>query len=286
MLKGVELKTEKTTHSLYNGDVVIEFTQGAYDRYKLVQCFGAGEAKLAELNKYMLSVTTATGIIDKSGALVPWATKLDMDYIRHYLIENKKRVSFTPDELLPLIDEAATQHTKVKQEAASVGDLVHTYASDYAEAIIAGQSAPTLAADTSIQVVNGVNAFLDAVKQEKLTFIETEKIVYEPVLNYIGRFDLLAQSPDGKYILIDFKTSKGIYANYLPQLGGYALAHGQKLIDETQIWHFSKFDGTFTILKRTKWQINEDVVAFTAALDLKRYDKKITKELKENHEIN
>lgn len=271
--------TDKTTYNLYNGQVVIEFTRGAYDRYKLIKCFNYDADRLAATNKGMLSVTQACGIIDKSTPLVIWATRLAGDYMRNYLHE-AQRDSFTWQELLPLIDEAIIQHKQVKQEAGSIGDMVHDYAQSFAQAQIDKVSYPVIPDTLPQQAVNGINAFIDAVKQEQLEFLECEKVVYDHNFNYIGRFDLLAKNKKGNTILVDYKTSKGVYSSFFPQLGGYVQAFGITVIQEAQIWHFDKEKGSFAIIRRSGAQILEDILAFNAALRLKRYDKQLTKELK------
>ena len=66
-----------------------------------------------------------------------------------------------------------------------------------------------------------------------LVAIESEKVVYSEKFGYAGTADLIAEMADGRKMLLDWKTSSGIYDNYFIQLSAYKNAYeemtGEKL---------------------------------------------------------
>ncbi|KKK59783.1 hypothetical protein LCGC14_3030930, partial [marine sediment metagenome] len=118
-------KTETKDISLYKGAVDIIFYPNSH-RYKL-----------KGLKTWLVSVTAATGVINKP-ALVPWAVKLAGTHIRQYL-EKSKTNKFTKEELDPIIEEALNKHIKVKEEAAGFGSKVHEWAEKYTNSVAYGE---------------------------------------------------------------------------------------------------------------------------------------------------
>lgn len=87
------------------------------------------------------------------------------------------------------------------------------------------------------------------VVQPKLELLAAEGSVASVEHRFAGTFDRLHRV-EGKIVLSDFKTSKGIYDSHLIQLGAYSLAlrewHGVH-VDTLEILRFGK-DGSFTPL--------------------------------------
>ena len=94
------------TSSHYNGSIQIKFYPESH-RYQLV-----GE------RNYLIGVTTATGMLDKSRPLIIWATRLSKDFLLNALRQEQPI-----DE--QLIEEACNQHNVKRDEAATSGSLVH-----------------------------------------------------------------------------------------------------------------------------------------------------------------
>jgi hypothetical protein len=63
------------------------------------------------------------------------------------------------------------------------------------------------------------------------TFLMNEVIVGSAAHRYAGRFDTVVQYPDGRVVLTDLKTSKGVYKKHLRQLALYEAA-----FDEMGLW--------------------------------------------------
>lgn len=189
-------KYELSEH--YNGQVTIKFYPESH-RYQL---FGRKD--------YLIGVTTATGMMDKSTPLVIWATRLTRDYLLT-AIENEEEI--TPE----LVEYAAQLHEEKKDEAATKGKMVHEWAEKY----IKGEE-PEVPEDE--QVRNGVLAFLKWVSEKDIKFIASEKRIFSKKHEYVGTMDcVFTMGIEGHRILHagDYKTSSGIYLPMAFQVSGY-----------------------------------------------------------------
>lgn len=107
------------------------------------------------------------------------------------------------------------------EEAADYGTLAHAWIEAYLNRRLV--SLDTLPEPSR----NAVNEMLKWEKEHHLETIKTEETFYNCRLNYAGTADWVGKL-DGELSLGDWKTSTGIYFNYLVQGWGYCLA------DETQ----------------------------------------------------
>jgi hypothetical protein len=218
---------------------------------------------------YLISATACTGIIDKSRFLIPWAVGLAGTYLKQF-IENSSINEFSAEELLPAIDEALKQHTVKKEEAASIGDLVHAWAESFAQAQIENSPMPEIADDLEESVINGINAFLEWVSSHDVKFIHSEKLVYSKQHGYVGTADAIAEV-DGRKLLIDYKTGKsGDYPEYKFQVAGYRQAYEEENgeLEGALILHFNKEDGSLKIIECNEYK--QDFKVFESCLTIKK----------------
>lgn len=240
---------EKSLH--YNGEVEIHFYPNSH-RYKV-----AGQ------KDYLIGVTTACGIVDKSGALIPWAVKLATDRLLE-IIEIEGR-NIEPIDII----NASTLHKEKKEQAAAKGKLVH----EWAEKWIKGEN-PEIPEDE--QVRNGAIAFLDWVKKNDIRFISSEKRVYSRKHGYVGTMDTsFTMGSEGHKIIHpgDFKTSSGIYFEMAMQVSAYQAAESEEngtVYGSKCIVRFDKETAEFQV----KWFQPEEHLghfrAFLACLEVKR----------------
>lgn len=244
---------EYITTKHYKGSVEIKFYPNSH-RYQRV-----GE------KDYLIGVTTATGMMDKSRPLIIWATRLCQSYLKE-LLDSGKAI----DELD--IKAAIEQHTVKKEAAATSGTLVHEWAENYIKGL-----KPEMPEDP--QVMNGVMAFLRWVNENDIRFIASEKKVYSKKYDYVGTMDCSFTMGKEDHKIIhpgDFKTSSGIYLEMAMQVSAYQEAeaeeHGTKYGDKCII-RFDKNTGDF----EAKWFAREEHKAhfqgFLACLELKRQSK-------------
>ena len=230
--------------NLYKGKEKITFDEDKHIFYD-----GKGEK--------LLSVTAATGVIDKSGALMGWAVKMMGLYLLDQKLKGNKII--TED----LINEAKREYRRLKTEAADIGTEIHKWVSDW---IL--KKNPEM--PDNEKVVNGIMAFLKFQKEHKFKWVESERYIFSKKHKYAGILDSIAKEGN-KLILVDFKSSNGIYDSMRFQVAGYQIAWeeetGEK-IDERMILRFGKNDGEFEI--RRLDNDAKDKKAFLNCLNLKK----------------
>lgn len=229
---------------LYKGKVIINFNE---DRHLFTDDKG----------NFILSVTGATGIIDKSGALMGWVAKMMGLYL---LTEKEKGNDKITEEL---VSTAKREYRRIKQEAADIGSEIHEWVSRW----ILGEK-PEM--PDNEKVVNGVTAFLKFQKEHKLKWLESERYIYSKKYNYAGILDAIAREGK-KLVLVDFKSSTGIYDDMRFQVAGYEIAYEEetgKKIDKRIIIRFGKEDGEFEI--KDLGDSTKDKGVFLSCLNIRR----------------
>jgi hypothetical protein len=256
---------EKITKKLYGGEVEIDFYPDAH-RYKL-----------AGSKTYLISVTSATGILDKSRVLIPWAINLAGAHLRRYL-ENASGNQFTSEELLPVIEEALQQHKIKKEEAAGVGSQVHKFAEQFALAKLDLSDYPSVENDDE-RVVAGITAFLDWYTNNKVKFLEVERMLYSRKYGYVGLTDVIAEV-NGRKLIMDYKTAKGIYSEHYYQLSGYWAAFEEETgvqLDGAAILHFDKETGLVNVKELSREDHEMNYPVFLACYEIKKREKELSK---------
>jgi hypothetical protein len=164
-------------------------------------------------DKELASVTTITGLADKSDALIPWAVNCAIDYIDDKLhnIENG-----TGRLILDDMQDARTEWRTVRDEAGDIGTQVHDALEDY----LKGETS----FDLEGQAFDLLTAAIGQLEQlGPYTVLATEQKVINKDEWYAGRFDALLEV-DGETWLIDFKTGGAFYPEWGMQLAAYAEA--------------------------------------------------------------
>ena len=216
---------------------------------------------------HILSVTSATGMIDKSAALMGWSVKMMAEYLRQNW--NLEKIKTEQDKLM-MIDLAKKEYRKVKKEAADIGTEIHKFASDW----IKGKK-PMIPEETRVR--NGAIAFMKWIKEEKIKPTVSEAYIYSQKYNYAGIMDMEGLD-EGELVIGDFKSSKGIYNEMRYQLAGYWLAREEetgKKFKKGFIAQFGKETGDFHVLNIPRKEYLKDVRVFLAALAIKRREKEL-----------
>jgi len=255
---------EKMEAALYNGEVKITFYPASH-RYKLE---GSKE--------YLISATACTGVIDKSQFLIPWALGLTSAHVRQWIEDNSG--PYSADQLLSLIEEAVKQHQIRKEEAASIGGLVHAYAESTAMACLDGGEIPPIPDDADQKLVAGINAFLNWYVENDVKFIHAEKLVYSRKHGFVGITDAIAEV-NGRLMLIDYKTSKRVYNEHRYQVAGYRQAYEEEHgpIQGALILHFDKETGECGVHELTDDDYKKDLPVFLACYEIKKREKELAK---------
>lgn len=207
-----------------------------------------------EKGEALLSVTSITGVIDKSAPLMGWAVNQMGDYL---LASKEKKIT---EEL---INKAKREYRRLTKEAADIGTQIHQWVSDW----ILGKK-PEMPVDE--RVVNGITAFLKFQKENKIKWVESERVIYSRKHQYAGILDAVGKM-GRDLVLIDFKSSNGIYPEFFLQTAGYKIAYTEetgKKIDKRLIIRFGKDTGEFEA--KALDGDKKDERAFLACLQLKK----------------
>jgi len=243
------MKQPDKTIELYKGKIIIDF----YERWH--QYFRRG------IDKKIISVTQATGVIDKSRPLIYWATGLARDYLLNLQGE------ITEEEIV----YACSLHAKIKKEAADTGTQIHDLAHNYIKAKLERKPLPSVKdIPMSDEVANGYVAFLKWNDEHKVKYIATEKIVYSRKYDYVGIMDAKAVV-NGELAAVDFKSGNGIYDEMRMQVAAYQQADSEEShskYGDKWIIRFGKDDGEFHAHQFNNHA--KDFKAFLNALELKR----------------
>jgi hypothetical protein len=189
-------------------------------------------------DKELASVTTITGLADKSDALIPWAVNCAVDFIKmRTWIPSKVEgfLAITDAEL----EDARTKWREVRDEAGDIGTQVH----DALEAWLN----ETKAVRESVELDCGneqANKLFEAAKAKinelgNFTVLATEQKVVNEDEWYAGRFDALLEV-GGETWLIDFKTGASFYPEWGMQLAAYADAQELRCPKECPIYEKCK----------------------------------------------
>ena len=169
-------------------------------------------------------------------------------------------------------------YRKVRDNAADVGTLAHFMI----EAHLNNQT-PDLSECSPADIDKATNAFLKFLEfweGEGLTSISPEVQLVSEEWGYGGTLDAPAIDRNGNYVLLDWKTSKGIYTGYLSQLAAYEALWNEnfpdKKITRRAIVRIGKEEiGDFEI----RWlpEMDKYFRLFTAQLNLYRAKQEVGK---------
>lgn len=154
------------------------------------------------------SVTAVLGLLSKGDALLGWAVKCAVEYI-------KANLSDKP--IQEVLDSARTEWKNARETAADIGTEIHDKIHKY---ITYGRDA---CGDMRPEVENGFLAFLDWEKANKVKWVQMELQVVSRIHGFAGRLDAICDF-NGKRYLIDFKSSKSFYDEMPMQLAAYRIA--------------------------------------------------------------
>ncbi len=169
-------------------------------------------------------VTTVIGRFKESGALIAWAYKRGKDGLDLY---------------------------ESRDKAAELGTLVH----GMVEAFIKGEdpSAIIPGALTNSDrdaVISAFSAFQEWFESNNFKIVSQEDQLVSEIHKYGGTPDAVALDGKGRLVLLDWKTSDGVYADHLYQLGAYRMLWNENkpdmpLTGGSHLCRFAKQHGDF-----------------------------------------
>lgn len=216
---------------------------------------------------WMASVTTLLGYLAKPG-LDNWMIDQTLAAISE---QWQPKTSYLPQQIDAALAYAKEARWRKLTEAAGYGTRVHGivegflrglewptfYSCDNKTGVVTTE--PVNLEAEPIQVQNSVQLWLEWWNQQNLSIEIVEGYVYNLEQGYAGAFDYLAEDQEGNTVLIDWKTSKGIYDTHALQLvayGGALAAMGKGLPDKGLVLCVSKEGEAFEEL--WVWQSPEE----------------------------
>lgn len=186
-------------------------------RIRRIRCGATGHRYEIDKAKVM-GVTTALDLAVAKPALLRWAAKttaeealLVLNHPERSRWETKNGIGSDKD----LVEFLAGAHVRQRNAAATRGTRVHKYA----EKLVKGEEVEV--PDELLGHVQACARFFD---EWKIVPLLQEKTVGSYRWGYAGTFDLIAEIPDGRRILWDYKTGKYIYPEVRLQLAAYRYA--------------------------------------------------------------
>lgn len=196
----------KIINKMYNGKVELTF-----DTYRHEYTYNG---------KKVWGVTSVLQVISKP-ALLFWSANMAADYFRDNIKPGEK---YDEIQLELVWKNAKKAHTMKKEEAGSIGKLVHDWVDKYCK----GEK-PEMPYNE--KAIGSINLFLDWVKQHNVKFLINEQPVFSKKYCYAGTLDGVCVV-DGKMYLFDLKTSSGIWDEYLIQVSAYKQARIEEFPEE------------------------------------------------------
>jgi len=215
------------------------------------------------------SVSSIKGVVDKSGPLIIWARrealKLAKTELIAYLSENQAIDEGALDEILKRADR---EPDRIKDEAGDIGTRVH----NAIDLHIVGQE-PALDEVTR----QGYTNFLAWLKNAGITLLKGDTPLVSLKYGFGGRADAYGKDRDGNFVLLDWKTSNGIYDDFAYQTGGYSLATRETLDEEPKRAFVVRFGKNKPDVEARELNLQESEQCFLACLALYKCIKGKTK---------
>ena len=195
---------------------------------------------------FVPSVTSITRMKDKGPALQNWMLTRVTESVK---ADWRPQVPFDQRYIDAALLKAKTAHETIRDSAGDLGTMVHTWIESYINARIDSHPEPAVPAGTK-GLAKAADAFKKAEVAWGIEWLFSEQIVYSLEYHYIGTLDAVGRLPSGTLVLVDIKTSKGIYPEHFLQTAAYAHCVGEEFGEtpaERWIIRISKKRGNLTV---------------------------------------
>jgi hypothetical protein len=169
--------------------------------------------------------TTVIGRFKESGALIAWAYNRGKEGLELY---------------------------ESRDKAAELGTIVHSMVEEFIKKndpydLIQGIKLTQADLDS---ITSAFDAFQEWFESNKFEIISQEEQLVSEVYKFGGTPDAVANDSKGRLVLLDWKTSNGVYQDFLYQLGFYRILWNENYPDNpltggSHLCRFSKENGDF-----------------------------------------
>jgi len=192
---------------MYGGKVELEFDTSSH-----IYSIGG---------KQVYGVTNITGILDKPGLLY-WGVNKAVEFLGANWQPGKV---YDEVQIKNLLEKARKIHTQIKDEAASIGKMIHAWVSSYVKALAKKKTPPKRPINKEMK--SAIDGFFKWAKKSQLKIMRSEKKVYHNKYGYAGTLDLEGLV-EGKRTVIDIKTGNTLYPEAFLQAAAYLKAREQE----------------------------------------------------------
>ena len=195
------------------------------------------------LGKTYPGVTSILGVLDKSGPLMAWAARETAEAAVKFAqtpvdVGDELYSKSTLQHLLETVGEQGTVKALTsrgnwkRDEAAQLGTEVHRIA----DLINNGLEPPQMDETTRSRVLH----YSEWWKASAWRLRASEAMIIEDDIGYGGTLDLLAYDADGRTVIADVKTGRGVYREAMLQLTAYAM--GKRIQTDKGIFKMPEVD--------------------------------------------
>ena len=161
-------------------------------------------------------VTDILKVIDKSGPLMAWSAKQTAIAAIELYSDGSLATMLNAVGNEGTIKALSNRSNFKRDEAAALGSEVHSLA----DQLVNGEEQ----AVGSPLALEYAKRYADWWQHSGWRLRLSEAVVVHPDVGYGGTFDLLARDADGRTVLADIKTGKGVYKEAILQLTAYGMA--------------------------------------------------------------
>ena len=167
--------------------------------------------------------TTVIGRFKESGALIAWAYKRGKDGLELYDSRDK---------------------------AAELGTFVHDMVERYVSKDDPHKGIDAFSDEDKKSILSAFGAFEEWFESNKFEVVGQEMQLVSEVHRFGGTPDAIARDSKGRLVLLDWKTSDGVYSDHLVQLGAYRMLWNENNPDNlltggSHLCRFAKQHGDF-----------------------------------------
>lgn len=212
------------------------------------------------------SVTTILNVLNKP-ALVEWGVRCACDFMCDSLSELFAADSFSPEQILDLVNQARQAHNRVKKTAADIGTEAHDWLAGYWK----GMSMPLPPEGEPVR--HCIDAAMKWIKEHDAKPYLVERPCYSRRYMITGTPDFIGLV-DGEVTVLDYKSTKKIWPEVALQMAPYASMyleeHGVEVKNRIAI-RMDKVTGEFESRTYGKDTFDPDMDTFLSAFKL--YDR-------------
>jgi hypothetical protein len=198
-------------------------------------------------------VTNTLKIVDKSSALVPWAVRKSLERAKKLLVEGgfivgpDAAVAVHPlfiETLNKLLEDARKEEARLLYQASDTGHAAHSWCESFAKASLTNnerrQQELLAKLPEDKRAANCCVALITFLAEHEVKWIAAEKRVLSLELMCCGTLDAdilisscgnracCAKPYTDRRVILDLKTSNGVYPTHLAQTAFYQKAHEEE----------------------------------------------------------